>query len=87
MSVAMPAAEPERVTEILSSWARAEEPTTGAIPKRWREGGYLERVPRDAWENDFLYASDGRTYVLRSLGADGEEGGEDVNADIDSRDF
>jgi general secretion pathway protein G len=67
--------------------ALVEQPTTGRIPKRWRDGGYLERVPLDAWDNDFLYASDGSTYVLRSLGADGEEGGDDVNADIDSRDF
>ena len=67
--------------------ALVEQPETGNIPRRWREGGYLERVPIDPWDNEFLYASDGRQYVLRSLGADAEEGGDGVDADIDSRDF
>ena len=67
--------------------ALVDKPTAGRIPNRWRGGGYLERVPSDPWDNQFLYASDGRSYVLRSLGADGEEGGDDVDADIDSRDF
>ncbi len=67
--------------------ALVDKPTIGTEPRRWREGGYLERVPLDAWDGEFLYASDGKTYVLRSLGADGREGGEDFDADIDSRDF
>jgi len=52
-----------------------------------RSGGYLERVPLDPWNSPFLFACDGREYVLQSLGADGEEGGDGVDADIDSRDF
>ena len=64
-----------------------EKPSTGTIPRRWREDGYLERVPLDPWDSEFLFASDGRRYVLRSLGADGEEGGDGVDSDIDSRDF
>ncbi len=67
--------------------ALVEEPTRGDIPRNWREDGYLERVPQDPWNNDFLFASDGRTYVLRSLGADGKEGGDGYNQDIDSREF
>ena len=67
--------------------ALVEEPDAEPRPRRWREGGYLERVPGDPWDNEFLYVSDGREYVLQSLGADGEEGGEDADADIDSRDF
>jgi len=67
--------------------ALVEKPTTGKIPSRWRKDGYLERVPLDPWDNEFLFASDGQHYVLRSLGADGEEGGEGPDADIDSRDF
>jgi len=67
--------------------ALVEEPDTGNIPRHWRQDGYLERVPVDPWDNEFLYASDGRQYVLRSLGADAEEGGDGVDADIDSRDF
>ena len=67
--------------------ALVHKPTTGHIPARWRERGYMERIPLDPWGGDMLYASDGREYVMRSLGADGEEGGEGVDADIDSRDF
>ncbi len=63
------------------------KPTLPPVPQRWREDGYFERVPIDPWNNDFIYASDGRSYVLRSLGSDGEEGGDGVDADIDSRDF
>lgn len=67
--------------------ALVDEPTTGTAPRNWREGGYMERVPEDPWGGAYLYASDGRTYVLRSLGADAKEGGEGYDADIDSRDF
>ena len=67
--------------------ALVEEPTAGEAPRAWREDGYLERVPPDPWERDYVYASDGRTYVLQSLGADGEEGGDGVDADLDSREF
>ncbi|HYC57568.1 MAG TPA: type II secretion system major pseudopilin GspG [Candidatus Binatia bacterium] len=67
--------------------ALVEEPTRGDVPRRYKEGGYMERVPLDPWDNEFLFASDGSSYVLRSLGADGKEGGEGYEADIDSRDF
>ena len=67
--------------------ALVEPPKSGPEPRNWRSEGYLERVPLDPWNRDFLYASDGRTYVLRSMGADGEEGGEGVDADLDSRNF
>ena len=62
-------------------------PTSGNAPRKWRAGGYIERIPLDPWDNEFLFASDGRSYVLQSLGADGKEGGEGVDADIDSREF
>ena len=67
--------------------ALVEPPKQGPEPRNWRAEGYLERVPLDAWSREFIYASDGRTYVVRSLGADGEEGGEGVDADLDSRNF
>lgn len=67
--------------------ALVEKPSTGREPRNYRAEGYLERVPTDPWGGDFLYASDGKSYVLRSLGADGEEGGDDLDKDLDSRDF
>jgi len=67
--------------------ALVDEPTRGDAPRNWREGGYMERVPLDPWDGPYLYAADGRNYILRSLGADGNEGGDGYDADIDSRDF
>ncbi len=68
--------------------ALVEKPTTGKIPKNWSKGGYLEngKLPKDPWGNDFIYLSPGlkRDYELSSLGADGESGGEDNDADINS---
>ena len=40
--------------------------------------------PKDAWGNEFIYLSNGERYELISLGADGEPGGEDIDADIKS---
>ncbi len=67
--------------------ALVENPTTGRTAKKWREGGYLEKgvVPKDPWDSDYIYMSPGshnRNFDLWSYGADGEEGGEDEDADI-----
>ena len=53
--------------------------------KRFNPDGYLSKIPIDPWGNEYLYQSDGRDVVVLSLGADGVEGGEGYNADIDSR--
>jgi len=53
--------------------------------KRFNPDGYLQKVPTDPWGNEYIYQSDGRDTVVFSLGADGVEGGEGYNADIDSR--
>ena len=62
------------------------KPTSGTVPKNWKEGGYLESksIPKDPWSNPYLYLSpsDHGDYDLCSLGADGAKGGEDKNADI-----
>jgi len=54
-------------------------------------GGYLEttEIPQDGWGNDFiyeLYPESGKPFVIKSFGADGEEGGEDYDADLYSTD-
>ena len=45
---------------------------------------YLARLPKDSWENDYLYLNPGAKGVIDiySLGADGVEGGEGINSDI-----
>jgi general secretion pathway protein G len=46
-------------------------------------GPYLRRdVPKDPWQNDYVYDSNGREFSLISFGPDGEQGGEDDDADI-----
>lgn len=68
--------------------ALVEKPDTGAIPGKWREGGYLEkgRLPKDPWGSDFIYLSPGAhgDYDIVSYGADGVPGGEGKNKDINS---
>jgi general secretion pathway protein G len=46
--------------------------------------GYLEKVPIDPWGNEYVYNSNGRDVFIKSFGADGVEGGEGYNADIDN---
>lgn len=41
---------------------------------------------RDPWKNDFEYELSGSKFVIKSLGADGSEGGEGYDADITSED-
>jgi general secretion pathway protein G len=53
----------------------------------WK-GPYLEKdfVPTDAWGRAFQYENpDTGRFVIRSLGADGQPGGEGDNADLDNR--
>ena len=53
--------------------------------KNWKPGGYIERISKDPWRNDYVYAfpgTHGRPYDLCSLGGDGQPGGDGINADI-----
>ncbi len=63
--------------------ALVSAPTAGRIPSDYPEGGYIEKIPSDPWNNPYFYSSDGNSYVLKSFGADGVEGGTGKNADID----
>lgn len=68
--------------------ALMRKPDVGAIPKKW-DGPYMDanRLPLDGWENPFQYTSNGLDFEIRSLGADGREGGSDLNEDISSKDL
>lgn len=68
--------------------ALLRRPEVGNVPDQW-QGPYLNanRVPQDGWKNDFIYVSDGRDFTIVSLGADGREGGSDLDADISSKDL
>jgi len=49
-----------------------------------KQGGYLERMPKDPWKNDYQYLNPGvqGEVDVFSFGADGKPGGEGYNADI-----
>jgi len=68
--------------------ALVQQPETAPVPRKWRKGGYLEKgkLPQDPWGNDYLYLSPGThgDYDIISYGADGVQGGEDANNDINS---
>jgi general secretion pathway protein G len=53
--------------------------------RNYSPDGYLDKLPIDPWGNPYVYFSDGQNYIIKSYGADGQEGGEGKNADIDSR--
>ncbi|NGZ58922.1 MAG: type II secretion system protein GspG [Nitrospira sp. LK265] len=68
--------------------ALIEKPSVGVVPKKWKIGGYLPKLPEDPWGNPYKYLSPVQKgdykveYEVTSLGTDGEVGGEGVNADI-----
>ena len=76
--------------------ALVEKPSIGVIPKKWKLGGYIQKLPEDPWGNPYKYLSPSQTpiqnpgqspsmrgeYDIISLGTDGETGGEGINADI-----
>lgn len=55
--------------------------------KGYNSDGYLDNVPLDPWGNKYIYISPGlhsKDYDLESFGKDGEEGGTEKDADIES---
>jgi general secretion pathway protein G len=64
--------------------ALTTQPTDPSI-KNWKTGGYIERISKDPWGNDYLFVfpgTHGKAYDICSLGADGQPGGDGINADI-----
>lgn len=62
--------------------ALVSEPSGYPEPRRWNADGYLKKVPVDPWGEPYLYISEDRTMEIYSYGADRQEGGEGVDADI-----
>lgn len=55
--------------------------------KGYNSDGYLNKTPSDPWGNKYIFISPGvhsRDYDLKSYGKDGEDGGTEDNADIES---
>ena len=67
----------------LGALVSAPQVASNGGPNNYEAGGYLQSIPKDPWGNNYAYQSDGNSYILKSYGADGVEGGEGKNADID----
>ncbi len=64
--------------------ALVTRPTGEPVPRQWKEGGYLDSVPKDPWGFPYHYLNPGINgeFDLWSHGADGQRDGTGVNADI-----
>ncbi|MEM0986503.1 MAG: type II secretion system major pseudopilin GspG [Pseudomonadota bacterium] len=65
--------------------ALVTEPAGLTDPGRYPAEGFIKRLPDDPWGNPYQYeypGQDGRSFDIYSLGADGQPGGEDLDADI-----
>ncbi|NLB58424.1 MAG: type II secretion system major pseudopilin GspG [Gammaproteobacteria bacterium] len=65
--------------------ALVRAPAGLARPERYRQGGYIRRLPEDPWGNAYQYrhpGSRGGAFDVFSYGSDGNEGGDGDAADI-----
>jgi general secretion pathway protein G len=64
--------------------ALIQRPGNLPSPPRWRDSGYLERMPLDPWGNRYRYLYPGLhgDFDVYSLGADNAPGGQGEDADI-----
>ena len=53
-------------------------------PFLYPTGGYINKLPKDPWGNDYVYVfpTNNGSYQIISLGADGQPGGEGESKDI-----
>ncbi len=66
--------------------ALTTKPTSGPSANGWKEGGYIEKLPKDPWGNAYQYLSPGVKGEIDvfSYGADGQPGGAGEDADVGS---
>ena len=64
--------------------ALVTRPAIGKTPKNYPANGYITKIPKDPWGNDYVYTAPGQKvpFEIMSLGSDGAEGGEGEAADI-----
>lgn len=53
----------------------------------WGPEAYLKKAPKDAWNRPFQYSLENNSFVLKSLGSDGREGGDGYGKDLSSEDL
>lgn len=65
--------------------ALVTQPDVGKLPRKWRAGGYMDKIPKDPWGFEYQYQSPGLhggEYDIISYGDDNELGGEGKDADV-----
>ncbi|MBH3341077.1 MULTISPECIES: type II secretion system major pseudopilin GspG [unclassified Pseudomonas] len=69
--------------------ALISKPVVEPLPRAWRDDGYIRRLPADPWGAPYQYRSPGEhgRFDVFSLGADGLEGGEGMDADLGNWDL
>lgn len=69
--------------------ALVDKPQTGRIPSRYREKGYIKKIPLDPWGAPYVYLCPGLhdDYDILSYGPDGSAGGEGDDADVKNWDI
>lgn len=65
------------------------KPSGSPEPKNWKEGGYMDRLPKDPWGGEYQYLNPGQhgTIDIFTLGADNQLGGDGPNADVGNWDL
>ena len=57
-------------------------PSGSPEARNWGPEPYMKKLPSDPWGNPYLYNNVGFVFEITSFGADGEEGGDGIAADI-----
>lgn len=67
--------------------ALANKPSSGKAPKSYPDGGYIKKLPKDAWGQDFSYASPGSHGNAAEVWSMGPDGQDDTDDDVKSWDL
>ena len=64
--------------------ALVSKPAGNPPAKNWNPNGYVQKMPKDPWGNDYQYLNPGNRAAIDiySFGQDGQPGGDGLNADI-----
>ena len=64
--------------------ALVTKPSGDPEPRNWKAGGYIKRLEKDPWGNDYQYLHPGEhgDTDIFSMGEDGQLGGEGLAADV-----
>ena len=65
--------------------ALVDKPIGQPEAKNWKKNGYIKKLPKDPWGNEYLYlSSESSDIQIFSYGSDGRKGGADAASDIDN---